>query len=180
CVKALKKEAKAFAPQRSSEMKLHDCVYEILYVPVLKAVCTYEDKQYVGYVNLLNGECDMQYRVSDKLLSKADKALEKVKGAKRLIVFTFLYTLTFIGLGWYYAQLVGTVDKAFIMLMGMTCAVVIPVLSYVFCLSYKRNKLIVKTVETGKMPKAIGAKVLAFLCLLVAIAEMLCFALYVL
>ncbi|MBR2903108.1 MAG: hypothetical protein IKC37_00510, partial [Clostridia bacterium] len=55
CAEALKREAKAYAPQKNAKAQLYNRSYEIFYVPVLKAVCKFEDKEYVAYVNLING-----------------------------------------------------------------------------------------------------------------------------
>ncbi len=177
-VKALQKEAKAYSPQRGAKIQLSECAYEVVYVPVLKAVCTYEDKEYVGYVNLVGGECEAQYRVSDRLLKKADKAMANVRFARRLILFSLIYALSFVGVGWYFAYKTETMAKLLILLIGMTCALVVPASSYGACFGYKREKFILRAVQMGKMPKVILARVLACVCVLLAAAEMLAFVLY--
>lgn len=180
CVAALKKEAKAYSPHKSAKVKTYNLAYEVFYVPVLKAVCAYEGKEYVAYVNMLNGECDAQYRVSDRVLDKADKTMARVKWNRRSVFFSLIYALTFAVLGWYYAYKTTTVEASFALLVVMACALILPVLTYSFSFSYKRNKLILKGVETGKVSKAPLLSVLTFVVALVALAEMLVFAIYIL
>ena len=180
CVTALKNEAKAYAPQKSAKMQLYNRAYEIFYVPVLKATCTFDGKEYVAYVNLLNGECDAQYLVSDKLIKKSDKVMAGVRTCRRLIIFTLLYALTFAGLGWYYAYVTATMKPLMVQLICMSAATALPLICYLFCFSYKRNKFILQAVQTGKLPRAILPRVFALLCVLIALAEMLVFALYIL
>ncbi len=180
CAAALKKEAKAYSPHKSAKIKTYNVVYEIFYVPVLKAVCCFDGKEYVAYVNMLNGECDAQYRVSDKVLNKADKTMTKVKWNRRSVFFSLLYALTFAVLGWYYAYKAGEVDASFALLVVMSCALILPALAYAFSFSYKRNKLILKGVETGKVSKASLLSALTFVVALIALAEMLVFAIYIL
>ena len=180
CVSALKKESKAYAPHESAKIKAYNCAYEVFYVPVLKAVCTFEGKEYVAYVNMLNGECEAQYRVSDKVLSKAEKTMTKVKWNRRSIFFSLIYALTFAGLGWHYSFKATTLDANFVLLIVMAGALVLPLLAYFFSFGYKRNKLIAKGVEMGKVSKAPMLSVLTTVSALFAVAEMLVFVIYIL
>ena len=180
CMDSLKKEAKAFAPQKGAKMQLSNRRLEILYVPVLKATCVYEGKEYVGYVNMVNGECDAQYRVSDRLIAKADKTMRRVETARTHIAFALIYALTFVGLTLFQTIRTETVQQTLPLMLCMGCAVLPMLISYIGCFSYKRDKLILKTVKTGKLPKATLPAVLATMSALLAIAEMLVFAIYVL
>jgi hypothetical protein len=180
CVSALKKEAKAYAPHASAKIKVYNRSYEIFYVPVLKATCSFEGKDYVAYVNMLNGECDAQYRVSDALLEKVNKTMAKVKWNRRSVLFGLFYALTFAALGWYYAYQMQTLAQSYALLVGMASALIIPVLSYFFSFSYKRNQLIKKWIVAGKVSKAPLLSVLTVVVSLLALAEMLVYAIYIL
>ena len=178
CVAALKKEAKSYSPQLSATKTFYNLEYEIFYVPVMKATCVFEGEEYVAYVNMLNGECDAQYRVSDRLRAKADKTMRGVVTTRRFILAAILYALTFVGLGWYAAVKGGTVEQWSVLLIGMSCAVAVQLVAYGYCFTYNRKKFVLNAVRTGKMPKAALSVVMAIVSALVAVAELAAFIFY--
>lgn len=136
--------------------------YELIYVPVLKAICNYNGEDYIGYVNLVNGACISDYKISERLENAVNKVLDKAHTARMSLISSLLFALTLCGLAvvralaptwkaWSFAFTGGVV--------GLGAIALIPILCIVYTYSYKSKNMKVKAVTTGKMPSAKGAKV---------------------
>ena len=68
--------------------------YETIYIPVLKTSCVFEGETYLGYVNLINGACISEYKVSERLQNAVNTTMGKVKAAKSAL----LHSLAFLAL----------------------------------------------------------------------------------
>ena len=93
-VQAFNTALKATAPAKNANVEKRGEEYTLVYVPVLKTVCTLDGEKYVGYVNLYNGACYSSYKVSDMVAKAAEKAELSAKLSKRTLWTTFIFSLT--------------------------------------------------------------------------------------
>lgn len=185
---AFKKTARQFnawvkstAPAKKSSIEKRDESYTLVYVPVMKTTCTLDGKKYIGYVNLYNGACYSDYKVSDVVEKAAEKADLSARFAKRSLWGTFLFSLTFCLLtmvsalklvDWSFGDL--TVDAVWV-----TCvlaALSLPSIVLMIGLNtIKKDALIEKAVRTNKLPSTAWARFASVLGVLCAIASVLLF-----
>ena len=136
--------------------------YELIYIPVIKAICNYNGEDYIGYVNLVNGACISDYKISERLENAVNKVLDKAHTARMSLISSLLFVLTLCGMAvvralaptwqaWNFAYTGGVA--------GLAAMALIPILCIAYTYSYKDKHMKVKAVTTGKMPSAKGAKV---------------------
>lgn len=188
--KALRSKAETLSPNKKAKLEWLEETYELVYVPVLTLVCVYGGVEYRAEVNLVNGACRiLNYLVSQTAIAAADKTMERVARAKRSIVSCFFYALTFAVLAflsWYQAfgQVEGTAsaDGAHAILSAfiLSAIALIPLVMRLICNFYKKQKMIDRAVNTGKLPKCKGAVLCRLVAFLAAVASVVVFAVFVL
>lgn len=175
----------------SKPIKKADCIltkenYQLVYVPVLKAELTYGDKVYTQWVNLVNGECQVEYAVAPDLVAAADKTMEKLARRKRSIFSCLLYALTFVVLNvlqWQFGQEPQKVDggiEAWLLTVILGGIAVGELLLWAACFGYKKNKMVSKAVLEDKMPSAKAAVLWNLLAVLLAIGSVAMFTVFAL
>lgn len=152
-------------PEKGVKWAKRGEAYEVVYVPVMKCICMLDGEEYVGYVNLHNGECYSEYKVSEKLDKAAEKAVVSARMARQSLISNTVFTgvlciLTLLkGLypDWDFSAL--TVDTTWVSLVLLGLAV-LPALCCAGTFGYKKKTMIAKSVESGKLPSAMLARVL--------------------
>jgi hypothetical protein len=178
CAKLLRAEAERTVPEKRSKITFTEENFVVSYLPVLKVLIVFEGKTYSAFVNLVNGDCVAEYAVSEKLTAAVAKTINTVKNRRSFIFVTFLYTLAFAVMGFvkfFEGSLSGVVTPA--LLAGLA---VVLLLFWGQCFAYKKEKLLNKGIETGKMPKAKYALFLSVLSAVIAVAAIVLFALQIL
>ncbi len=169
---------KQASPDKSAKIEKKNERYETLYLPVLKASCDFEGETYLGYVNLVNGECICEYKVSQRLQTAVEDAMRKAKGAKiaqvQSILFLALLFVMSMGKAIYHGM------KAFnfpVFWVGCAMAgcIVLPALGVVYTKKFKVEKMKEKGVHTGKLPVAKGAKLWVALSWLISFVAVVVF-----
>lgn len=153
--------------------------YELIYIPVIKAICNYNGEDYIGYVNLVNGTCVSDYKISERLENAVNKVMEKAHTARLSLISSLLFVLTLCGLAvvralapnWNAWNFNFTAGVA-----GLAAIALVPILGIVYTYSYKDKHMKLKAVTTGKMPSAKGAKIAVVLGWLAGIGATLYFA----
>ena len=175
----------------SKPIKRADCIltqenYELVYVPILKAELTYGDKVYTQWVNLVNGECQVEYAVAPDLVATADKTMEKLARRKRSIFSCLLYALTFVVLNvlqWQFGQGSQKVDsgiEAWLLTVILGGIAVGELVLWAACFGYKKNKMIARAVAEDKMPSAKASVLWNLLAVVLAIGSVVLFTVFVL
>ena len=188
CVKSLREKAEAATPYRRAKIELSNECYEMVYVPIVTLACTYQGVRYCIEVNLVNGACHVcNYLVAETALKAAEKAMERVAKAKRSIVFSFFYALTFAVLAflsWYvrFAGVQAGNEGVQALLMAIILggvSVVVLVLRFL-CNTYQKQKMVDAAVNKGVLPKTKGATFCGILAVLAAMVNVVLFAAFVL
>ena len=185
CVKTLKEKAAQAAPDKKADCVFSGESYELLYVPVLKAELTFGEKVYTQWVNLVNGVCKTEYAVAEVAVLAAEKTMVKVAKRKRSIFSCLLYMLTFLVLNILHWQigkgkgLVGAISgSALTLILGGIA--LLGVLALGGCFAYNKQKLIDRAVTKGKLASAKTAAALNFAAILLALASVVLFTIFVL
>lgn len=188
----LKKAKKQFnatlrGAKPNKKAKLQTCgeSYELIYVPVLKATCYFEGEAYVGYVNLVNGACISEYKISDRLERAVDKTAAKVRSARQSMIsscFFLLALVLFAGFKAFYPDWSFKAVDMGVLFSGIWIAafMAVPIFGLCTTLVYKRKTMKEKTVATGKLPHAYLAKTMVFFSWLSCAGGAVLFALKVL
>jgi hypothetical protein len=151
--------------------------YETIYIPVLKTSCVFEGETYLGYVNLINGACISEYKVSERLQNAVNTTMGKVKAAKSALLHSlaFLALLCIMSLGKSFYH----VDKLDLPVLWtgviIGALMLVPILSLGFTSKYNPEKMKESSVQTGKLPAAKRTKLLAILSWLVCLAAVIVF-----
>lgn len=153
--------------------------YELIYIPVIKAICNYNGEDYIGYVNLVNGTCVSDYKISERLENAVNKVMDKAHTARLSLISSLLFVLTLCGLAvvralapnWNAWNFNFTAGVA-----GLAAIALVPILGIGYTYSYKDKRMKLKAVTTGKLPSAKGAKVVVVLGWLAGIGATLYFA----
>ena len=151
--------------------------YETIYIPVLKTSCVFEGETYLGYVNLINGACISEYKVSERLQNAVNTTMGKVKAAKSALLHSlaFLALLCIMSLGKAFYH----VDKLDLPVLWtgviIGALMLVPILSLGFTSKYNPEKMKESSVQTGKLPAAKRTKLLAILSWLVCLAAVVVF-----
>ena len=151
--------------------------YETIYIPVLKTSCVFEGETYLGYVNLINGACISEYKVSERLQNAVNTTMGKVKAAKSALLHSlaFLALLCIMSLGKSFYH----VDKLNLPVLWtgviIGALMLVPILSLGFTSKYNSEKMKETSVQTGKLPAAKRTKLLAILSWLVCLAAVIVF-----
>ena len=153
--------------------------YELIYVPVIKAICNYNGEDYIGYVNLVNGACVSDYKISERLENAVNKVLDKAHTARMSLISSLLFVLTLCGLA--VVRALAPTWQAWNFnftggVLGLAGITLIPILGIGYTYSYKSKQMKVKAVTTGKMPSAKGAKIAVVLGWIAGIGATLWFA----
>ena len=162
---------RAAKPNKKAKTQTAAEVYELIYVPVLKATCYFDGVAYVGYVNLVNGACISDYKISERLERAVDKTVAKVRGARQWMWSSFMFLLglfAFSVFKAFYPSWSFEAVNAKVMTWGIWLAAfgIVPILGLISTLVYKRKEMEKKTVATGKLPHSYLAKAMAFFSLL--------------
>ncbi len=162
---------RAAKPNKKAKTQTVGESYELIYVPVLKATCYFDGVAYVGYVNLVNGACISDYKISERLERAVDKTVAKVRGARQWMWSSCMFLLGLFAFsickafypGWSFAAV-----NAKVMTWGIWLAAfgIVPILGLFSTLVYKRKEMESKTVATGKLPHSYLAKAMVFFSLL--------------
>lgn len=151
--------------------------YETIYIPVLKTSCVFEGETYLGYVNLINGACISEYKVSERLQNAVNTTMGKVKAAKSALLHSlaFLALLCIMSLGKAFYH----VDKLDLPVLWtgviIGALMLVPILSLGFTSKYNPEKMKESSVQTGKLPAAKRTKLFAILSWLVCLAAVIVF-----
>ena len=151
--------------------------YETNYIPVLKTSCVFEGETYLGYVNLINGACISEYKISERLQNAVNTTMGKVKAAKSALLHSlaFLALLCIMSLGKSFYH----VDKLNLPVLWtgviIGALMLVPILSLGFTSKYNSEKMKETSVQTGKLPAAKRTKLLAILSWLVCLAAVIVF-----
>ena len=151
--------------------------YETIYIPVLKTSCVFEGETYLGYVNLINGACISEYKVSERLQNAVNTTMGKVKAAKSALLHSlaFLALLCIMSLGKSFYH----VDKLNLPVLWtgviIGALMLVPILSLGFTSKYNPEKMKESSVQTGKRPAAKRTKLFAILSWLVCLAAVVVF-----
>ncbi|MBE5747588.1 MAG: hypothetical protein E7352_05410 [Clostridiales bacterium] len=172
---------KTTAPAKHVTVEKRGETYTLAYVPVLKTACTLDGETYVGYVNMYNGACYSDYKVSDVLENAAEKTVVSAKLAKRTLAGTFLFALTFALLTLFSG--LSLVDWKFGALPVKTlwtslslAAFSLPSVALLFPLhAIKKEKLIEKSIQGHKNPSGAFARLVSFIGVLCAIGAVVLF-----
>lgn len=152
--------------------------YETMYIPVLKTSCVFEGETYLGYVNLINGACISEYKVSERLQNAVNATMGKVKAAKSALLHSlvFLALLCVMSLGKvFYHGLTKLTMPVLWTGVVMGVLMLVPIFSLGFTSKYKPEKMKEASVQTGKLPAAKRTKLLAILSWLVCLAAVIVF-----
>ncbi len=177
--KELKRTAADYSPDSGAQILLGDIKLEVIFVPVLRAVCKYEEEEYACFINLHNGACTLEYPVSARVEEEVEQALQKLSRAKLCIGFSALFILVFAVLSLIKflrpekAVAAATVAVLFALLL-------VPFPAFLKCLGYNREKMIKKAGGTGKASGVLTAAVLIVLSWLAAAVSLVVFAVYAL
>lgn len=177
--KNFKKAVKSARPAKNAKTETRGAQYEIIYVPVLKATCRYEGEDYVGYVNLVNGACVSDYKISERLQTAVDKTLAKTRAARGNLVSSLLFVLTLCGLAVIKAMYPEFNSWNFNIgwsAIGLLAIAIVPVLGIAFTMTYKSKRMKEKTVKTGSLPTANGARIAMVIGWLACIGAVVLFA----
>ena len=181
----MKEEADEAKPTQKADCILTQENYQLIYVPVMKAELTYGDKVYTQWVNLVNGECQVEYAVAHDIVAAADKTMEKLARRKRSIFSCLLYALTFVALNVLQWQL-GEPQKvdggmeAWLLTVILGAIAVVELVLWAACFGYKKNKMIDRAVLENKMPSAKASVLWNLLAILLAIGSVAMFAVFAL
>lgn len=157
-VHAFNAYVKTTAPAKHATVEKRGEEYVLVYVPVIKATCTLDSEKYVGYVNMHNGACYSSYKVSDVLEDATDKAVVAAKLAKRTLVGTFLFSMTFCLLtllsalslvNWKFGALQ---TKALWISLALAAFSLPSLVLAIMVGAIKKENLIAKSVRSHKMP----------------------------
>lgn len=185
-MRLLKEQADLSKPIEKADCILTQENYQLVYVPVLKAELTYGDKVYTQWVNLVNGECQVEYAVAPDIVAAADKTMEKLAKRKRSIFSCLLYALTFVALNvlqWQFGQEPQKVDggiEAWLLTVILGAIAVVELVLWAVCFGYKKNKMVSKAVLENKMPSAKATVLWNFLAVVLAIGSVAMFAVFAL
>ena len=176
-VQKLKASLKKAKPAKNAKVDFRGVTAELVYVPVLKTTCVFEEESYVGYVNLVNGACTSQYKTSERLDKATDKVMGQVRSARQFsassLLFIFALCLMSFFKSWYpdwkWDPTLGWVTIVLGALMS------VPVLALCWLALYKREKMKTKAVESGKLPTAIPAIIAVALGWVASIASLVLF-----
>lgn len=177
--KNFKKAVKSARPAKNAKTETRGAQYEIIYVPVLKATCRYEGEDYVGYVNLVNGACVSDYKISERLQTAVDKTLAKTRAVRGNLISSLLFVLTLCGLAVIKAMYPEFNSWNFNIgwsAIGLLAIAIVPILGIAFTMSYKSKRMKEKTVRTGSLPTANGAKIAMVIGWLACIGAVVLFA----
>ncbi len=177
--KNFKKAVKSARPAKNAKTETRGAQYELIYVPVLKATCRYEGEDYVGYVNLVNGACVSDYKISERLQTAVDKTLAKTRAARGNLVSSLLFVLTLCGLAVIKAMYPEFNSWNFNIgwsAIGLLAIAIVPVLGIAFTMTYKSKRMKEKTVKTGSLPTANGARIAMVIGWLAGIGAVVLFA----
>lgn len=177
--KNFKKAVKSARPAKNAKTETRGAQYEIIYVPVLKATCRYEGEDYVGYVNLVNGACVSDYKISERLQTAVDKTLAKTRAVRGNLISSLLFVLTLCGLAVIKAMYPEFNSWNFNIgwsAIGLLAIATVPLLGIAFTMTYKSKRMKEKTVKTGSMPTANGAKIAMVIGWLACIGAVVLFA----
>lgn len=166
--KAFNESVKNEKPEKGAKSAKRGEEYEVVYVPAVRTICMLDGEEYVGCVNLYNGECYTDYKVSEKLEKAADKAVVAARMARQSLISNAVFTAVFCALAllkvlypnWDFGGL--TLDATWVALVLLGLAVA-PIVCCLGTLGYKKKAMIAKSVKTGKMPNAMLAHVLGIL-----------------
>ena len=184
-MRLLKEEADEAKPTQKADCILTQENYQLIYVPVMKAELTYGDKVYTQWVNLVNGECQVEYAVAHEIVAAADKTMEKLARRKRSIFSCLLYALTFVILNVLQWQL-GEPQKvdggmeAWLLTVILGAIAAVELVLWAACFGYKQNKMIDRAVLENKMPSAKASVLWNLLAILLAIGSVVLFAVFAL
>lgn len=161
-------------PNKKAKYQKTNERYETVYVPVLKTSCVFEGETYLGYVNLVNGACVSEYKVSQRLQDAITSTMGKAKSTKGALIHSlvFLLLLCVMSLGKAIYR-----DMLSVLWVGviMGAAAIVPVLCLGCTAKYKPDKMKETAVHTGKMPTANSAKWLVLLSWLICAAAVVVF-----
>lgn len=172
---------KSMVPAKGAHIEKRDESYTLVYVPVMKTICTLDGEQYVGYVNLYNGACYSSYKVSDALEKAASKATLSAGYARRSLCGTFVFSLTFCLLtllsalklcDWSFGDLKAKTVVLTLLLAGLS----LPSLALMLGVNaVKKEALIEKALRMNKLPGTSWARFASAVGVLCALASVLVF-----
>ena len=172
---------KSTSPAKRAHIEKRDESYTLVYVPVMKTICTLDGEQYVGYVNLHNGACYSSYKVSDAVDKAASKAALAAGYARRTLRSTFLFSLTFCLLtlisalklcDWHFGALTTKTVWVTIVLAAFSLSS----LALMFGISaVKKEALIEKAVRMNKLPGRAWVRFASAVGVLCAVCSVLVF-----
>ncbi len=186
CARPFKKIKKAFLAQVKKEMpvakakrEISDEKHDVIYIPLLKVVFSFEGVEYVGHVNLINGACQSEYCVTEKLANVAEREMGRVRSIRQALGFATLFLWVFSFLSFYSARNATTHDSY---LLGIELAALslLPFLFLGRCFTYNKKKMIVKAVKTGRLPKVKWPWIFMGLCCALCILAVVLFIMRVL
>ena len=161
-------------PNKKAKYQKTNERYETVYVPVLKTSCVFEGETYLGYVNLVNGACVSEYKVSQRLQDAITSTMGKAKSTKGALIHSlvFLLLLCVMSLGKAIYR-----DMLSVLWVGviMGAAAIVPIFCLGVTAKYKPDKMKERAVHTGKMPTANSAKWLVLLSWLICAAAVVVF-----
>lgn len=165
-------------PNKKAKYQKTNERYETVYVPVLKTSCVFEGETYLGYVNLLNGACVSEYKVSQRLQDAITSTMGKAKSTKGALIHSlvFLLLLCVMSLGKAFYEGMSALNTPVLwtgVIMG--AAALVPALCLGGVAKYKPDKMKETAVHTGKMPTAKAAKWLVLLSWLICAAAVVVF-----
>ena len=167
------------SPNNHAKVDSRGDSYELIYIPVIKAICNYNGEDYTGYVNLVNGACVSEYKISERLENAVNKVLDKSHTARISLISSLLFVLTLCGLALVRALAPNWNAWNFNFtggVLGLAAIALVPILGIGYTYSYKSKQMKLKAVTTGKMPSAKGAKIAVVLGWLAGIGATLWFA----
>lgn len=168
CKKLMLSQAKDIAPAKGVT-EIENEKLEVVFVPVLKVVCTFSGVDYTGYVNLHSGGCIAEYLPSEKLVMSVEKTLRRVRLTKSSVFFAAFYILTFAGIATYQTTIEAFQGRDLPYLFG---ALIVPFLVYVALCGYKKEKMIKSAVESGKRSAGAAVWLLGLLSWVVALGTL--------
>lgn len=159
-VRRLKREAADYSPDSTARTTLEDMRYEVIFVPVLKAVCAYGDREYEGFVNLHNGAVAAEYPVSRRIEEGVGKALKTIGTAKLNVLFAALFIAVFAVLS-LVKKLRPESAVATAVVAGLFALLLVPAACFLRCIMYRRKDMEERAGSSGKISGALTAVLLA-------------------
>lgn len=163
--KEFKNAVKKEKPVKNAKVETCAEVYELIYVPVLKATCVFEGETYVGYINLVNGACISDYKTSERLNAATDKVMAQVKISRMQMVIALLFNFALWVMSFFKSWLPDWKwdPKYGVFSIIVGAIVIVPVLMLVWLAMFKADKMKGKAVQTGKMPTGTLANIAAII-----------------